>query len=108
MIGMMIALWAPSLVTSAVLDKRQILGQSFSTDFPDPSLINADGTWWAYSSSSGPRNVPVASGGFSHFNFVGDALPNPGPWAQQGGIYGVDVNRMVRSDLIPRDMALTF
>jgi hypothetical protein len=56
----------------------QYMRASIPRDFPDPSVIYAEQSWWAYSTSGGGKNVPVAksadfNGGWSLLN--SDALP---------------------------------
>ena len=56
------------------LDKRAVAGPVINRDFPDPGLMRngADGVWYAYSTSSGGKNIPVAkSTDFNTWSIVG-------------------------------------
>ncbi|KAK0626309.1 glycosyl hydrolase family 43 protein [Immersiella caudata] len=67
-------------------------------DFPDPSIIqDTDGTWYAFATASGPRNIQAAqastpSGPWSHLNQ--DVLSNTGTWTSNYSSWAPDV-RMV-------------
>lgn len=111
---------APVLGASAsVLSKRAVTGPVIDQDFPDPGLIRiANGTWYAYSTSSGGKNIPMAvSADFNAWTIigevssvlpvcvlkyscedtpVGDALPHPGDWIDpnDSGIWAPDVREI--------------
>lgn len=56
------------------------------TNFPDPFILKVDDTYFAYSTNSNSRNVPVAtSTDLVHWDFGRDALPALPSW--------VDLNR---------------
>lgn len=63
-----------SNVCSTFLNKRAVTGPVIDQDFPDPGLMRngADGVWYAYSTSSGGKNIPVAkSTDFNTWTIVG-------------------------------------
>ncbi|EPS98140.1 hypothetical protein FOMPIDRAFT_39706 [Fomitopsis schrenkii] len=85
-------------VCSTIL-KRAVTGPVIDRDFPDPGLMRngADGVWYAYSTSSGGKNIPVAkSMDFSTWTIVGDALPDPGNWvdSSDSGLWAPDVREI--------------
>lgn len=50
-------------------------------DFPDPTVIMAEGKYYAYATQSG-KNIQVAvSSDLQHWQLLGDALPVPPVWA---------------------------
>jgi len=54
-------------------------------DFPDPSVINAGGTYYAYATNTGGRNVPCArSSDLVSWTQLSDALPSLPGWASGG------------------------
>jgi hypothetical protein len=67
-------------------------------DFPDPEVIQAGGTYYAYSTSSSPGRVPYATAASptGPWTVRGDALPQKPAWAGNGGFWAPDVSR--RSD----------
>ena len=54
-------------------------------DFPDPAVLRAgDGTYYAYATQSGGRNIQVASSAnLVEWRLVGDALPVKPAWASR-------------------------
>lgn len=57
-------------------------------DFPDPGIILAGDTYYAYSTNAAGRNVPVASSpDLIHWDALGDAMPALPSWAQLGGSF---------------------
>lgn len=67
-----------------VLSKRALsVSRAFPQDFPDPSIFLDTDTWYAFSTSSGGLNVPVAkSSDATSWSLLGvDALPSVGAWA---------------------------
>lgn len=71
-----------------------------AADFPDPSVIEVDGVWFAFATSGGNRNIQVAASS----DFIGsrwvllsglDVLPNAGPWAINNNIWAPDVMQLV-------------
>lgn len=88
-------------------------------DFPDPSVVEVNGTWFAFATSGNGQNIQVAASP----SFIDhqwrllsdvDVLPDPGPWATNDrNIWGPDLAPLVsdimqilgRADLILRTMA---
>ncbi|KAH9837316.1 Arabinanase/levansucrase/invertase [Rhodofomes roseus] len=83
---------------SLVLNRRAVAGPTIDQDFPDPGLLrNSDGVWYAYSTSSGGKNIPVArSTDFNTWTIVGDALPDAGGWvdSSDSGLWAPDVREI--------------
>lgn len=82
----------PLLLTAALLAPPAAV---IPTDFPDPDVIRAGSTYYAYSTSSSGRTVPVASASSptGPWTIRGDALPTKPAWAGQGGFWAPDVSR---------------
>ncbi|WP_217280850.1 family 43 glycosylhydrolase [Kibdelosporangium persicum] len=66
-----------------------------NADFPDPDVLQVDGTYYAYSTSSWAGRVPVASAPSPSgpWTVRGDALPIRPSWAGNGGFWAPDVSR---------------
>ncbi|OLF06757.1 glycoside hydrolase [Actinophytocola xinjiangensis] len=64
-------------------------------DFPDPEILQVDGTFHAYSTSSSPGRVPYATApaATGPWTVRGDALPQKPSWAGSGGFWAPDVSR---------------
>jgi hypothetical protein len=64
-------------------------------DFPDPSIINTLGSWYAFATQSGNTHVQIAkSPDFNSWNVLGkDALPTLPSWVNPAspGIWAPDV-----------------
>ncbi|KAI1265262.1 glycoside hydrolase family 43 protein [Xylariaceae sp. FL1019] len=84
------------------LKGRSIMGPFMGVDFPDPSIISANGVWYAYATTSNGKKIPVAtsqdtfvSQGQDQFTWTltgNDALPDAGAWADNSlGIWAPDV-----------------
>ena len=61
------------------IDRRAVAGPVIDQDFPDPGILRngADGLWYAYSTSSGGKNIPVAkSTDFNSWTIVGKPEPS--------------------------------
>ncbi|KAH9929715.1 glycosyl hydrolase [Fomitopsis serialis] len=87
---------------SLVLDKRAVAGPVIDHNFPDPGLIRtSDGVWYAYSTSSGGKNIPVAT---SRTSTPGhrDALPNAGDWvdSSDAGLWAPDVREITAGNYV--------
>jgi len=55
----------------------------FRDDFPDPHVIQANGSWWAFSTQIGLTAVPVLrSDDLVRWEWVGDALQDHPSWAE--------------------------
>ncbi|KAI0734387.1 Arabinanase/levansucrase/invertase [Fomitopsis betulina] len=87
------------VASAPALFKRNVTtGPVIDHDFPDPSIILLNQTWYAYSTSAGGKNVPVASS--TDFNttwtIVADALPDSGDWIDpdDSGIWAPDVRQL--------------
>ncbi|MEO3753165.1 glycoside hydrolase family 43 protein [Streptomyces sp. B6B3] len=65
------------------------------TDFPDPDVVAADGTYWAYATNAGGANVQTASASSVNGTWTrgGDALPTLGAWARTGLTWAPEVSR---------------
>jgi len=60
-------------------------GPSYGGDFPDPAVVNVGGTYWAYSTGSGGRNLNVMSSpDLQHWSAMRDPLPSLPAWAAPG------------------------
>lgn len=70
-----------------------------SRDFPDPSIIQIDGSWYAFATEGNGFNVQVArSADFNQPNWQivnRQVLSNPGPWADTGQTWPPDVVQLV-------------
>jgi beta-xylosidase len=63
-------------------------------NFPDPGVIGADGTWYAYGTNDTATNVPVlTSTDLVAWTPAGDALPEVGGWASRGNTWAPEVIR---------------
>ncbi|KAF5389062.1 hypothetical protein D9757_004999 [Collybiopsis confluens] len=74
------------------MEKRSVAGPVFSQNFPDPSFIFTD-QYYAFSTTSGGLNVPVAtSPDFHSWSYLShDALPTVGAWTVKNTIWAPDV-----------------
>ncbi|KAJ3568216.1 hypothetical protein NPX13_g6500 [Xylaria arbuscula] len=81
---------------------RSIFGPFMGVDFPDPSIISANGLWYAFATTSNGKNVPFATSqdvfpeqGSDTFTWTlgtTDALPNKGAWVDSTkGIWAPDI-----------------
>lgn len=69
-------------------------------DFADPSLVNVNGTWFAFATSGNGHNIQVAaSPSFTNHEWrllnETNVLPDPGPWALNKDIWAPDVVQLV-------------
>src|ERR1044071_9096939 len=64
-------------------------------DFPDPEVLQAGSTFYAYSTSSSPGRVPYATAAAATgpWTVRGDAMPQKPSWAGNGGFWAPDVSR---------------
>ena len=70
-------------------------GPVIAENFPDPSFIHVNDTYYAFSTNSGHGNVPVAtSTDFVNWTFTQDALPSLGNWTS-GKTWALDVTQVV-------------
>ncbi len=59
----------------------------FGRDFPDPSVLRVDDWFYAYSTNSGGKNVPVLrSRDLRNWEERGDALPEHPKWTKERGV----------------------
>lgn len=67
-------------------------GAVWPGDFPDPSILEADGMYYAYSTEVGATYVPVIrSVDLVHWQYVGDALPALPEWSDGFEVWAPDV-----------------
>lgn len=73
-------------------------GPVIGSNFPDPAFIQQKGTYWAFSTTSGGKNVPIAkSSDFKKWSIINrDALPKENlPAWTTGNIWAPDVIKLV-------------
>ncbi len=81
-----------------------IRGPVIDGNFADPSILKADGAYFAYATNHNGVRCPVASSSkFEHWAPVtsGDVLPNLPAWAATGkgeSVWGPDVSQIVRRE----------
>ncbi len=64
----------------------------YSENFPDPGVISANGTWYAYGTNNPGANVPVlTSPDLVTWTPQGDVLPEVGSWATKGHTWAPEV-----------------
>jgi arabinan endo-1,5-alpha-L-arabinosidase len=64
----------------------------FTQDFPDPDLIEIDGTYYAFATIAMGRNIQVASSkDLINWNWLEDALPSLPAWSSKGDTWAPDV-----------------
>ncbi|MGN9786386.1 glycoside hydrolase family 43 protein [Nonomuraea sp. ZG12] len=86
--------WPLPLLLTAVLMAAP--AAVIATDFPDPDVIQAGSTFYAYSTSSSAGVIPVADApsATGPWTVRGDALPVKPSWAaDKGGFWAPDVSR---------------
>lgn len=95
----MATLLAPSTFAAPI--KRSESGPHTSTDFPDPAILNVDGTWWAFGTQSQFDNTNIhtqiaSSSDFSTWSVLEgqDALPNLPSWVDASNplVWAPDIN----------------
>ena len=69
-------------------------------NFPDPALIEVNGSWYAFATSGKGKNSQVAiSPSFTDHDWKllneTDPLPDPGPWATNENVWAPDVIQLV-------------
>ncbi|SMD22383.1 family 43 glycosylhydrolase [Kibdelosporangium aridum] len=77
--------------TAATVSPIAVINENFA----DPDVLHADGSFFAYSTSSPRGRVPVASAPSptGPWTMRGDALPGKPAWAADGGFWAPDVSR---------------
>ena len=72
-------------------------GPAISSNFPDPSFVYSGTIWYAYSTNSDGKHVPVAaSPDFVTWTVTGqDALPVVGDWSTGDQVWAPDVVQLV-------------
>jgi arabinan endo-1,5-alpha-L-arabinosidase len=80
---------AVETATHALDVTATVEGETFSNpvldrDFPDPDVLNVDGTYYAFATNSGSSNIQAAeSTDLVHWTMLPDALPQLPAWAVQ-------------------------
>ncbi|KAH7926542.1 glycoside hydrolase family 43 protein [Leucogyrophana mollusca] len=78
----------------ATLAASTVTGPVISSNFPDPAILQAAGSTYAFATNSGNINVQVATSpdnGATWTLTSTDALPNVGSWATTGSTWAPDV-----------------
>lgn len=86
-----------SLTSQAPPHPSTSLRLALKHNFPDPALIKVGDIFYAFATTNGKQNVPVAvSKDFLNWRITGvDALPDVPSWSG-GGIWAPDVVQLVR------------
>jgi hypothetical protein len=97
-LAMVITVGPPSSAAPApALTRTQehlTVGPAYASDFPDPSIIEVGGRYFAYSTQSGGANIPViTSGDLVGWGARGDALPVLPSWAIAGSTWAPSAAR---------------
>ena len=67
-------------------------GLVYPFDFPDPYVLNVNGTYYAYATNSAAGNIQIiTSPDLVHWSPVGDALPHLPAWAAPGATWAPSV-----------------
>ena len=71
-------------------------GPVITSNFPDPSFINVNGTYYAFATNNGAQNIQIAtSPDFITWAVTGDdALPTLPSWAT-GNVWAPDILQLV-------------
>ncbi|KAL9081353.1 MAG: hypothetical protein Q9157_000072 [Trypethelium eluteriae] len=91
---------AASFPFSRQLFKRDVAGPEMnSANFPDPSIVKVNSTWYAFATTSGGVHIQVAtSSDFNNWTLKSgyDALPNLPSWVDQSSpnTWAPDVNQL--------------
>ena len=73
-------------------DVRTFTNPVFGDNFPDPGVILADRTWYAYGTNTTTANVPVlTSPDLVTWTAAEDAMPEVGTWANRGNTWAPEV-----------------
>ncbi|GAM83614.1 hypothetical protein ANO11243_016020 [Dothideomycetidae sp. 11243] len=103
-----LALSSVSLVAALPVDIHVRQSVGFTTDFPDPSVIFVDGTWYTFASQSGHDNQGIRVQLAQSTDFVTwtlqegyDAMPTLPPWASPTReVWAPDINRLADGTFI--------
>jgi beta-xylosidase len=95
----LVVLIASSLFPSSVdASRAQLTGTAltatlvYDQNFPDPTVLVVDHTYYAYSTNSDGENVPVIeSDDLTHWTAIGDAMPVLPSWATAGYVWSPSV-----------------
>lgn len=90
-------LFTSHCLASSSASDLTIVGPVITENFPDPSVIYADGKWYAFATNNGVYNVPVAeSTDFLNWTVLAqDALPDAGVWSDGTNVWAPDVVQLV-------------
>ena len=97
-----------SFSSQAPHQKRSSLRFALDANFPDPAFISVDGKFYAFATTNGKQNVPIAvSDDFSQWTITGeDALRTVPSWSN-GGIWAPDVVQLVSLNTLDIRLLLT-
>ena len=78
----------PAAPTAAVIPPGSFQNPVLRQDFPDPFVLNANGTYYAYATNGSGKNIQTAqSPDLVHWTVGRDAMPALPKWAKLGGSY---------------------
>lgn len=93
--GVLVAVLAFVVVATAAALPRTFSNPVFGSDFPDPFVLRAGGTFYAYATNSAFSNVQtLRSSDLVHWRRGGDAMPNLAPWTLRGRTWAPEVIRL--------------
>ena len=77
--------------------ERRAAQPAIARNFPDPSYIHVGDTYYAYSTESGGKHVPIASSSdFTTWTVLEhDALPRVGSWSNGKAVWAPHVVKLV-------------
>jgi beta-xylosidase len=76
---------SPAAAVQATPTSAEFQNPIFRVDFPDPFVLNVDGTYYAYATNGSGRNIQVArSEDLIQWTLLPDALPALPTWARLG------------------------
>ena len=77
----------PPAPTAAVIPPGSFQNPVLRQDFPDPFVLNANGTYYAYATNGSGKNIQMAqSPDLVHWQGSHDAMPALPKWAKLGGV----------------------
>ncbi len=78
----------PAAPTAVVIPPGSFQNPVLQQDFPDPFVLNANGTYYAYATNGSGKNIQVAqSSDLVQWKTGHDAMPALPTWAKLGGSY---------------------